>query len=160
MKQEIEEPVVKITFKRLLAYFAVYSFLGFIVETIFGILTKGVLESRQSCLFGPFCCIYGIGAAIMIPGLKPFKKSNWAIFIAGAVEGSIIEYVISWIGEVIFQIKWWDYSNNKFNINGRVCLLNSTLFVLDLNTTQKFQNQSGTTITFRSLRSCSTKTST
>ena len=41
----IEEPVVKITFKRLLAYFIIYSFLGFIVETIFGILTKGVLES-------------------------------------------------------------------------------------------------------------------
>ena len=122
MKQEIEEPVVKITFKRLLAYFAVYSFLGFIVETIFGILTKGVLESRQSCLFGPFCCIYGLGAAIMIPGLQPFKKSNWALFFAGAVEGSVIEYVISWIGEVLFQIKWWDYSNMPFNINGRICL--------------------------------------
>ena len=122
MKQEKEEPVVKITFKRLLAYFAVYSFLGFIVETIFGILTKGVLESRQSCLFGPFCCIYGIGAAIMIPGLQPFKKSNWAVFFVGAVEGSVIEYVISWIGEVIFQIKWWDYSNMPFNINGRITL--------------------------------------
>ena len=122
MKQEIEEPVVKITFKRLLAYFAVYSFLGFIVETIFGILTKGVLESRQSCLFGPFCCIYGLGAAIMIPGLQPFKKSNWELFFAGAVEGSVIEYVISWIGEVIFQIKWWDYSNMPFNINGRITL--------------------------------------
>ena len=123
MKQEIEEQVVKITFKRLLAYFAVYSFLGFIVETIFGILTKGVLESRQSCLFGPFCCIYGLGAAIMIPGLQPFKKSNWALFFAGAVEGSVIEYVISWIGEVIFQIKWWDYSNMPFNINGRITLI-------------------------------------
>lgn len=122
MKQEIEEQVVKITFKRLLAYFAVYSFLGFIVETIFGILTKGVLESRQSCLFGPFCCIYGLGAAIMIPGLQPFRKSNWALFFAGAVEGSVIEYVISWIGEVIFQIKWWDYSNMPFNINGRITL--------------------------------------
>lgn len=118
----IEDPVVKITFKRLLAYFIIYSFLGFIVETIFGILTKGVVESRQSCLFGPFCCIYGLGAAIMIPGLQKFKKSNWAIFIAGAIEGSIVEYVMSWIGEVIFQIKWWDYSNMPFNINGRITL--------------------------------------
>ena len=88
----IEEPVVKITFKRLLAYFIIYSFLGFIVETIFGILTKGVLESRQSCLFGPFCCIYGVGAALMIPGLQKFKKSNWGIFIAGAIEGSCLLY--------------------------------------------------------------------
>lgn len=126
----IQDPVVKITFKRLLAYFIIYSFLGFIVETIFGILTKGVLESRQSCLFGPFCCIYGLGAAIMIPGLQKFKKSNWGIFIAGAIEGSIIEYVISWIGEVIFKIKWWDYSNMPFNINGRITLMFSIFWGL------------------------------
>ena len=117
-----EDPVVKITFKRELAYFVIYSFLGFIVETIFGILTKGVVESRKSCLFGPFCCIYGLGAAIMIPGLQKFKKSNWGIFIAGAIEGSVIEYIISWIGEIIFKIKWWDYSNMPFNINGRITL--------------------------------------
>ena len=118
----IADPVVKITFKRELTYFVIYSFLGFIVETIFGILTKGVVESRKSCLFGPFCCIYGLGAAIMIPGLQKFKKSNWGIFIAGAIEGSVIEYIISWIGEIIFKIKWWDYSNMPFNINGRITL--------------------------------------
>ena len=92
------------------------------METIFGMLTKGVIESRQSCLFGPFCCIYGLGAMVMIPGLQKFKKSNWALFFAGAVEGSIVEYVMSWIGEIIFQIKWWDYSNMPFNINGRITL--------------------------------------
>ena len=122
------EPEVKITFKRVLMYFIIYSFLGFIVETIFGILTKGVLESRQSCLYGPFCCIYGLGAAIMIPGLEKFRKSNWALAIAGMIEGSIIEYVISWVGEIIFQIKWWDYSTLPLNINGRICLLFSVFW--------------------------------
>lgn len=119
----IEDPVVKITFKRILAYFIIYSFLGFIIETIFGMLTKGVIESRQSCLYGPFCCIYGLGAAVMIPGLQKFKKKNWTLFLAGAIEGSIVEYVISWIGEIVFHIKWWDYSNMPFDINGRICLL-------------------------------------
>lgn len=119
----IEDPVVKITFKRILAYFIIYSFLGFIIETIFGMLTKGVIESRQSCLYGPFCCIYGLGAAVMIPGLQKFKKKNWTLFLAGAIEGSIIEYVISWLGEIVFHIKWWDYSNMPFDINGRICLL-------------------------------------
>ncbi|MFR1972819.1 MAG: putative ABC transporter permease [Clostridia bacterium] len=119
----IEDPVVKITFKRILAYFIIYSFLGFIIETIFGILTKGVIESRQSCLYGPFCCIYGLGAAVMIPGLQKFKKKNWTLFLAGAIEGSIVEYVISWLGEIVFHIKWWDYSNMPFDINGRICLL-------------------------------------
>ena len=119
----IEDPVVKITFKRILAYFIIYSFLGFIIETIFGMLTKGVIESRQSCLYGPFCCIYGLGAAVMIPGLQKFKKKNWTLFLAGAIEGSIVEYVISWLGEIVFHIKWWDYSNMPFDINGRICLL-------------------------------------
>lgn len=119
----IEDPVVKITFKRILAYFIIYSFLGFIIETIFGMLTKGVIESRQSCLYGPFCCIYGLGAAVMIPGLQKFKKKNWTLFLAGSIEGSIVEYVISWLGEIVFHIKWWDYSNMPFDINGRICLL-------------------------------------
>lgn len=119
----VEDPIVKITFKRILAYFIIYSFLGFIIETIFGMLTKGVVESRQSCLYGPFCCIYGLGAAIMIPGLQKFKKRNWTLFLAGAIEGSIVEYIISWVGEIIFHIKWWDYSNMPFDINGRICLL-------------------------------------
>ena len=86
-------------------------------------LTKGVIESRRSCFYGPFCCIYGLGAAIMIPGLQKFKHSNWTLFIAGAIEGSAVEYVVSLIGELIFQIKWWDYSNMPFNINGRICIL-------------------------------------
>lgn len=119
----VEDPIVKITFKRILAYFIIYSFLGFIIETIFGMLTKGVVESRQSCLYGPFCCIYGLGAAVMIPGLQKFKKRNWTLFLAGAVEGSVVEYIISWVGEMIFHIKWWDYSNMPFDINGRICLL-------------------------------------
>lgn len=119
----VEDPIVKITFKRVLAYFIIYSFLGFIIETIFGMLTKGVVESRQSCLYGSFCCIYGLGAAVMIPGLQKFKKRNWTLFLAGAIEGSIVEYIISWVGEMIFHIKWWDYSNMPFDINGRICLL-------------------------------------
>lgn len=122
-KIKIDEPEVKITFKRILMYFIIYSFLGFVVETIFGMLTKGVIESRKSCFYGPFCCIYGLGAAIMIPGLQKFKRNNWTLAIGGMIEGSIIEYVVSWIGEIIFQIKWWDYSNMPLNMNGRICLL-------------------------------------
>ena len=129
-KWHVEDPDVKITFMRLLAYFVIYSVLGFVVETIFGMLTKGVIESRRSCFYGPFCCIYGLGAAIMIPGLKKFKRSNWTLFIAGAIEGSVIEYVVGWIGEVIFQIKWWDYSNMPFNIHGRICILFSVFWGL------------------------------
>ncbi len=35
---------------------------------------------------------------------------------------SVIEYSTSFIMEKLFNARWWDYSNNKFNINGRICL--------------------------------------
>lgn len=107
---------------RLIAYFIIYSILGFFVETIFGAITKGVIESRKSFLYGPFCAIYGLGAVVMLICLKPFGKSNGRLFWGGFVVGSIIEYIVSLIGEWIFHVKWWDYSNMPLNIQGRVCV--------------------------------------
>ena len=110
------------TIIKILAYFIIYSILGYIIETIFGLLTKGVIESRKSFLYGPFCGIYGVGAVIMIMGLQKFNKNNYTLFAGGFIIGSLIEYIISFIGEWFFHIKWWDYSNMPFNINGRICV--------------------------------------
>lgn len=95
---------------------------GYVIETIFGLLTKGVIESRKSFLYGPFCGIYGVGAVIMIMGLQKFNKNNYTLFAGGFIIGSLIEYVVSFIGEWFFHIKWWDYSSMPFNINGRICV--------------------------------------
>lgn len=126
MKQEKTEKrqftVFGFTIWRLMAYFIIYSILGYIVETLFGLVTKGVLESRKSFLYGPFCAIYGLGAVVVILGLQKFKKNNYTLFFGGILIGSIVEYAISAIGELIFHIKWWDYSGMPFNINGRICL--------------------------------------
>ena len=108
---------------RILAYFIIYSIAGYIIETIFGLLTKGVIESRKSFLYGPFCAIYGVGAVVMIVSLQYFKKNNYTLFFGGFVVGSIVEYLVSLIGEFIFHVKWWDYSNELFNINGRICVM-------------------------------------
>lgn len=59
----------------------------------------------------------------MVLGLQRFKKNNYTLFVGGFFIGSIVEYVISWIGEILFDIKWWDYSNIPFNIHGRICIL-------------------------------------
>lgn len=112
----------------IITYFIIYSILGYIIETIFGLVTKGVLESRKNFLFGPFCCIYGVGALVVILGLQKFKKNNYTIFFGGMLIGSIVEYLISLVGEFIFHIKWWDYSNMPFNLNGRVCVAFSLLW--------------------------------
>lgn len=128
MREKINESKKKplkiqgFTITTLLAYFIIYSIIGFIIETIFGILTKGVLESRKSFIIGPFCSIYGLGAVIMILALQKFKKNNYTLFFGGFLVGSIIEYVVSLIGETIFHVVWWDYSDMAFNINGRICV--------------------------------------
>lgn len=108
---------------KIWAYFVIYSIGGYLTETVFGILTKGVIESRKSMLYGPFCCIYGMGAIFLICMPKKVKKNKWSLFCAGIVWGSIIEYFISWVGDYYYHMKWWDYSNFAFNINGRICLL-------------------------------------
>lgn len=123
IKKKEHIKICGISIWRILAYFVVYSVAGFIIETIFGLLTKGVLESRKSFLYGPFCSIYGLGAVLMILPLQKYKKNNYTLFFAGFFIGSIIEYMVSLIGELIFHIKWWDYSDQIFNINGRICVL-------------------------------------
>lgn len=107
---------------RILAYFIIYSVVGYIIETIFGIITKGTWESRQSFLYGPFCAIYGLGAAIMIMFLHKYSKNYTRLFIGGFIVGSIVEYLVSWIGEMSLGVKWWDYSDMPLNINGRICV--------------------------------------
>lgn len=107
---------------RILAYFIIYSVAGYIIETLYGMITKGVWESRQSFLYGPFCGIYGLGAVVMILCLHKFPKKYNVLFVGGFIVGSIVEYVISWFGEVVLGVKWWDYSNMPLNLNGRICV--------------------------------------
>lgn len=113
--------IAGISIWRILTYFIIYSIVGYIIETLFGLFTKGMLESRKGFLYGPFCPIYGVGAVAMILGLQCFKKNNYTLFFGGFLVGSIVEYIISYLGEVIFKVNWWDYSNNFLNINGRIC---------------------------------------
>ncbi len=114
--------ILGISIYKILAYFIIYSILGYIIETLYGILTKGVWESRQSFLYGPFCGIYGLGAVVLILSLQYFNKSANKLFIGGFIVGSIVEYLVSLIGELIFNVKWWDYSHMPLNINGRICV--------------------------------------
>lgn len=107
---------------RILAYFIIYSVAGYIIETLYGMITKGVWESRQSFLYGPFCGIYGLGAVVMILCLHKFPRKYNILFVGGFIVGSIVEYVISWFGEVVLGVKWWDYSNMPLNLNGRICV--------------------------------------
>lgn len=122
ISKKVKKGIFGYSFWQVLEYFIIYSVLGCIIETLYGLLTKGVIESRQSMLYGPFCCIYGLGAICLLCIPKSAKKNNWTLFIAGFIIGSVLEYIVSMVGEVVFNIKWWDYSNFPLNINGRICV--------------------------------------
>lgn len=115
-------------FWNIALFFIIYSFAGYLLETTFGIFTKGVLESRQSFLFGPFCAIYGVGALLMVTFLSGLKEHPILLFIFSCIIGTAAEYSMSYICEQIYHFKWWDYSNYFLNINGRVCLFFTLLW--------------------------------
>lgn len=123
VEEKKEFKILGIGIWRVIAYFIIYSVVGYIIETVFGLLTKGVIESRQSFIWGPFCAIYGLGAVAAILCLNKVKDNKISIFIGGAVVGSVVEYVVSLIGEYMYHIKWWDYSGYPLNIEGRICIL-------------------------------------
>lgn len=117
----MEESKNRIDIWSFFMYLILYSIVGFFIETVFGMITKGVIESRKSFLYGPFCAIYGIGAISMILCLKNQKKIS-KIFIGGAIIGAFVEYLMSYFCEKFFGVKWWDYSKLWLNIEGRTCI--------------------------------------
>lgn len=112
-----------------LLYFILYSFGGWICECLYCSIPAKQLINR-GFLSGPYCPIYGCGALLITCLLTPFINQPILVFILGLVITSSLEYITSWIMEVLFHTKWWDYSKRFLNINGRVCLKNSILFGL------------------------------
>jgi len=108
----------------LISYFFVYSFIGWLLESTYKtILQKKVVNS--GFLLGQFCPIYGFGALIMYLSLRNLTNNIFVLFLFGLIVLSIFEYIVGVFLEVVFKTNYWDYSKNKFNIQGRVCLKNS-----------------------------------
>ena len=108
----------------LMFWFVIYSVLGWILESIY----KSILQKKpinSGFMHGPYCPIYGFGALIMILALQSFKYNITLLFIASFVILSFWEYLVSFVLEKIYHAKYWDYSSQKINLNGRVCLKNS-----------------------------------
>ena len=106
--------------KYILLFF-IYSFLGWVMEVIQGLILNKKFVNR-GFLIGPCCSIYGYGViliTILLSHLKPYPISLFTLCI---VVCGILEYLTSYFMEKLFKARWWDYSKDKFNINGRVCL--------------------------------------
>ena len=94
--------------------FLIYSVAGWIMECTLSIIQKHKFVNR-GFLIGPYCPIYGVGV-VSVHLLLPL------LFILGTLICGTLEYMTSFFMEKIFHARWWDYSQKKFNINGRVCL--------------------------------------
>lgn len=107
--------------------FVCYSFLGWCCESVYcSVLQKKLIN--RGFLSGPVCPVYGFGAMSVVLLLSPFRESVLLVFVLGMLVASGVEYATACLLERIFHAKWWDYSHYRFNIHGRVCLLNSLMF--------------------------------
>lgn len=105
-------------------YYMIYSFLGWVMESI----VRSICEKKlinTGFLKGPFCPIYGIGATIMFLFLDGFQNKPILLFGIAIIILTVWEYLVGVFLEKAFHTKYWDYSNHKFNFQGRICLTNS-----------------------------------
>lgn len=109
--------------------FMIYSFGGWVIEMFVVSFVEKKIVNR-GFLLGPYLPIYGIAGIMMTIILHFFTNNSFILFFNAILIGSTIEYITGYGMEKIFKAKWWDYSDQPFNLNGRICLTNSILFGL------------------------------
>lgn len=109
------------SFGQMIWIVLVYSFLGWCCEVAFAAVRRGIFVNR-GFLNGPVCPIYGFGVLIVLLVLEPVKDNLALLFFGSMVLTSALEFFIGFIMEQFFHDKWWDYSENPFNIKGYICL--------------------------------------
>lgn len=100
--------------------FFIYSFLGWSIEVFREFQDKNHFVNR-GFLIGPICPIYGVGGVLMLLTLSKYKDSPIILFCMSIIIFSILEYFTSYIMEKLFKARWWDYTDRKYNLNGRIC---------------------------------------
>lgn len=116
------------TLEHYFLWFLFYSFVGWMYESILVSCQQHRLVNR-GFLNGPLCPIYGTGAILAVAILGNVHNPI-IIFLISMVGATILEYTTSWVMEQLFHARWWDYSNFRFNLQGRVCLLGALIFGL------------------------------
>ena len=106
---------------RLLWIFFIYAFLGWCTEVSYAALVTGSFVNR-GFLNGPVCPIYGFGVVIVLTCLTPLAGSLPLLFLGSVVLTSALEWLTGFALEKLFHQRWWDYSDEPFNLSGYICL--------------------------------------
>lgn len=113
--------IFNLSLYNIIFYFAIYAFLGWCVEVAYAALNSGKFVNR-GFLNGPVCPIYGFGVVFIIAFLTPIENNFFVLFIGAVFITSFIEYMTGFVLEKVFHHRWWDYSDEPFNIRGYICL--------------------------------------
>mgnify|MGYP001852546995 FL=1 len=114
---------------QLLWIFFVYSFIGWCGEAAMAAVRRHKFVNR-GFVSGPLCPVYGAGAAAVAVFLPELHDRLFFLFLGGMIVTTFVEYLTGRLLELIFHRKWWDYSDEKFNLDGYVCLKNSAIWGL------------------------------
>ncbi|MEA5085509.1 MAG: hypothetical protein VB018_15425 [Lachnospiraceae bacterium] len=108
-------------FYHIFYFLLIYSILGWIWEVFYVFLNTDKLVNR-GFLNGPLCPIYGIGATMVYLFLSPIADNLGFLYLGGVILPTVVEYITGAVMENLFHASWWDYSERKFNLKGRICL--------------------------------------
>ncbi|MCI9073950.1 MAG: putative ABC transporter permease [Lachnospiraceae bacterium] len=104
-----------------LFFFYFYCFVGWCIESVYVSLHQKRLVNR-GFMRGPFLPLYGSGAIMMLLVSMPFREHLVLVYIAGCIGATILEYVTGVTMEALFKVRYWDYSEKKYNFQGHICL--------------------------------------
>ena len=113
-------------FYQWLLFFFAYCFVGWVWETSYDSVIERHFVNR-GFLYGTWIPIYGFGAIIMLFSTLPFK-GNWVmVYLVGLAAATVLELATGLAMEKIFKVRYWDYSSQKLQFKGYICV-SSSLF--------------------------------
>lgn len=109
------------------SYFIIYAFFGWCLEVVYQAVEHGEFINR-GFLNGPYCPIYGFGVILVCGALDPIKGNIIVLYFGAVIMTTTLEFITGFLLEKIFRQKWWDYTNERFNLKGYICLKFSLLW--------------------------------
>lgn len=111
----------------MILFFTIYSIIGWLMETAYAFHVFGHFVKR-GFLFGPLCPIYGYGGIILVNFLSKYKKQSLKLFFMCSIVFSVFEYVAGFALDAMFSARWWDYTDEFLNLNGRISIFFSIVW--------------------------------
>ena len=115
------------TLVQWIGFFFLYGFFGWCYESTY-VSIKHKRWVNRGFMRGPILPLYGSGAILLLFVTIPFRDSLILMFIAGAIGATALEYVTGVAMEALFKVRYWDYTNRRFNFQGHICLAATTLW--------------------------------